>query len=134
MPLLDALLTYIDAQTALTAGSDLFASEMPGVPDACVAVYEYPGERPEHAFGANSAPHQEKPRFQVVCRNAAGEYDLARSQAETIFQLLDKVTSTTLSGTVYHRIAALQSPFAMAPDENGRPRVACNFATRKALG
>lgn len=134
MPLLDALSTYIDAQTALTAATDLFKSFLPESPDACVAIFEYPGMAPRHNFGASSNFRTEHPKFQVICRDVAGEYDLARSQAETIFLLLEKLTETDLSGVRYHSIEALHSPFALEPDAKGRVLVSCSYIAMKATG
>lgn len=134
MPLLDALATYIDAQTALTAATDLFKQFLPDSPDACVAIFEYAGLPPIHTFGANTQAILERPKFQVICRNAAGEYDLARSQAETLYTLLEKLSDTSLSGTLYIRIEALHSPFALEPDAKGRTLVACSYLATKAVG
>lgn len=134
MPLLDAVAAYIDSNTSLTVATDLFKAFLPDSPDACVAIFEYPGLPPNHTFGAGTAPRSENPRFQVLVRDARGEYDLARATAETIYQLLDKVTETDLSGVRYHRIAALSSPFQLPPDAKGRVLVACSYQVLKALG
>lgn len=132
--MLDAIGAYIDTNTALTVATDLYKSFLPDSPDACVAIYENQGQPPRHGFGANTQFKTERPRVQVICRNAKGEYDLARAQAETIFLLLEKLTGTSLSSVHYIRIEALHSPFSLGPDSKGRPLVSFSVQVEKEIG
>lgn len=129
--LLDELGTYLQTNGIGTQGTDLFLGSLPDRPDAAVAVLEYGGLAPEHTMGANTAPDFERPRVQVLSRHA--DYTTARQKAEDAYRLLDKLTATSLSSTLYLRIAALQSPTWLGQDQNNRHVVSCNFQVWKEL-
>jgi hypothetical protein len=131
--------TYISTSTlGLTAGTNVFAIPFPestAVADRAVCVIEYPGEAPEHAAGASlSAPLYERPRFQVVVRDATSAAQACRDLAESVYRLLDGLADTTLSGTRYMQVRALQSPFYLSIDGQHRHRFVCNYAAEKARG
>jgi hypothetical protein len=112
-----------------TLGVNLFWGHMPNTPDTCVVVYEYMGEPPVYS---KDAVEWERPRLQVVCR--AKTYVEAMQKAEAVFELLSNVKRLTINGTLYDSIRARQRPFAdpQGKDDQGRFRVFCNYAIRKA--
>lgn len=138
MPLASDVTTFIAASTALglTAGTNLFAVPFPeAAPDQAVCLIEYPGEAPEHAAGASaSAPMYERPRFQIICRDAEANAATCRALAESIYVLLDGVADTTMSGTRYMQVRALQSPFYLSVDGRNRHRYVCNYSADKVRG
>lgn len=128
--LLDEIGNYLQTQGVGTLGSTLFLSVMPDTPDDVVSVYDYGGLPPVMTLGAGAAKWEE-PRIQVVAR--ATTYSAARTKIGAVFTALHSLLNTSLSGTLYLSIEAVQSPFTLDRDTNGRVRCACNFHIRKAL-
>jgi minor capsid protein len=126
--ILDELATYIDTNTALTLGTNLFESRLPESPATAVALAEYGGIAPLQTLGPTFV--EENPRVQVVSR--AADYATARTNAKTIWNLFKAFPSgTSLSGVVYKDIIPLQSPFLMMRDALDRPIVAFNLEVAK---
>jgi hypothetical protein len=133
--ILDDLLTYLAAQsTALTvrsgSGGNLSISHMPDSPDTAVTIYETPGASPIYVMstsGSSALRAFEQPRVQVISRSSS--YQTARTNADTVFDILDGYVGTlpTATGTSYLQITAVQSPFSLGRDENGRYEISCNY-------
>lgn len=102
-------------------------------PVECTALFEYGGEPPLHVKGSQP-PATERPRLQVAVRSER-EVD-GRSRAEEVWRVLTGVRQTELSGTLYHYVRALNSPFRDpgGRDEEGRIRYLCNYAIEKQPG
>jgi hypothetical protein len=100
----------------------VYEAAMPDAPDKCVAVYEYPGVGPQFSHDGQA---WENPRIQVLSR--APTYPDARQQAQEVYNLLNGKTNVNIEGGNYLMIKALQSPFALTPDDNQRDRVVINF-------
>lgn len=140
--LLDDVATYIDTNsTALSVGATgnlLKAQLLDSIPaDTCVALYEQSGTVTSQSFSTGStgaAVEFENPNLQVISRSTS--YTTARTNAQTIFTLLDGLSATlpTATGTNYLSIDALQSPFSIGKDRNERWLVSVNFAIRKVIG
>lgn len=126
--LVDDIATYLSSQVGLTPGTDLFLGTMPDSPDAVVCVYESGGLSPIKAMGnVAGAAKVERPRIQVVSRGVAFGYEDARATAHAVFLKLDGLPFRQINGITYHWGSALQSPFLMGVDEQGRPSIACNY-------
>lgn len=124
--ILEAVGDYLQAEGYGTQGTDIFLAVMPETPDACVAVYENAGNRPEFTMG--SAPWAvDRPLIQVICRGARSDYPTTRNTAEAIRALLGSVMNTTLSSVPILRIEPQGSVVPMGEDENQRPMVSVNF-------
>lgn len=122
---------YIEANTTgFTLGTNLFRGFRPDRPNELAVVVETIGLRPAHVFAA-AAPAFEEPRIQVITRST--DYDTARADAQTIFELLDQTVETTLSGVRYLSIDAVSSPFLLSRDEEERVLIACNYSLRKEV-
>jgi hypothetical protein len=133
MALLEDIGTYLAADVgSLTLGTNLFLGRMPDTPDTCVAVYEYGGEVPVATMNGGAVPLVEQPRIQVVTR-ALG-YSSARTLATSIWASLEVLVNydSLTSGLRYHRVGALQSPFALERDTADRILIAQNFRVQKA--
>lgn len=134
--LLDAVGAHLAANAIGAVGTSIFLSQLPDSPDAAVGVFEYPGRPSDKTFGTTIVC--ENARFQILVRSAregtANAYSTARTKAENIRNLLDGAGNLTLSGTVYLYIEALQPPFFLEKDANGRNIIACNFEARKLVG
>ena len=132
---LDDIASYIDANsTALTLGTNFFKGGIPATTAGTVlGLYESGGLPPVWAFGGSN-PVYERVRVQIISRST--KYSTARSRAETVYALLDRIansTSISSSGPRYVMIAAVQSPFYIGPDDQNRPQISCNFDVWKEM-
>lgn len=106
--------------------------------DPMTVVYETPGFANEHVYSTATGLVGfafERPSFQVLSR--ATDFQTARSRAETAYLLLDGLSNRSLptaTGTAYAEINAVQAPFWVGPDANGRPIVSTNYNVRRAHG
>lgn len=106
--------------------------------DPMTVVYETPGFGNEYVYSTSTTlvgMAFERPSFQILSR--ATDYQTARSRAETAYLLLDGLSNRglpTSTGTAYAEITAVQAPFWIGPDANGRPIVSTNYNVRKAHG
>lgn len=131
MALLDDIGGYIDTNTALTLGTNLFLSLMPETVDNCVVVVENAGIAPTFTMGSVHLPQIERPEVQIVVRNTS--YSTGRSTAETVYRLLTQITNQTINGNFYHRIDAIASPALYERDINKRVLFSTNFHVMRAL-
>lgn len=126
MAFLDEVVTYLDTQlAAYTAGTNLFAGELPQDPAACIVVYETAGLSPSYGFG-QAQPNYRTPGLQVVVRGAAHDISGPRAVAELAWKALAAIQAQTLSGTFYHWINPTQEPFPLRRDESNRQLFAFN--------
>lgn len=134
MSLLDEVGTYLAANSIGTLGTNMFLGFLPDTPDACVALYETGGQEPVRAMrSAAGQPVASRPRLQVVCRADQYNYQTARAKSKAVAALLDGLGDTTLSGTRYLWVGAVQEPFLMGRDDSGRVQIAQNFDVVKEL-
>lgn len=132
--LLDDLADYMTSGGIGTQGTTLFKGYMPDAPDACTVIYETGGRSPVHTMNPNAGQSiVEMPRVQVVCRGPQNDYVTPRNKIKTAFALLDGLPQRTINGVEYKWGAAVQSPFPLGRDVNGRITVACNFDIVKAV-
>ena len=130
--ILDDVMTYLgSASVGLTAGTNLFAGTCPESPDRSCAIYETGGMQPIHAMsGSPGNALVERPRISIITR--AMTYQSARQLAQNIFQVMDGLTNTTINGTSYLLVRAVNSPSQMDVDK-GRPRLVMNFDIMKKV-
>jgi Bacteriophage minor capsid protein len=134
--LLDAIAAHLEANGHGTVGTSIYKSQFSDETDAAVCVFEYPGRQSDKAFGTTIIC--ENARFQILVRSGRegviNAYSTARTKAEAIYTLLDGAGNLTLSGINYLYIEALQPPFALEKDANGRWMIVCNYEARKRVG
>jgi len=117
--------TYLDSQQAsLTLGTNLFLGRMPDSPDTCVALYEYGGSAPDNTMGTG-LPVLQNPSVQINVRAAL--YATAESLINSCWGTLEGIINTSLSGTRYNRMTAIQSPFVLERDSQDRVIFVQNF-------
>lgn len=132
MATLPELGTYIDSDTSLTIGVDLFLGLLPEEPDACVAIFETtPGSVMETM--RTTAPSLEMPRIQAIIRGQRNSYATTRATAETVWRSVSKIQNTTLSGVQWLRAIPVDTPSLMGRDDDERPLFTVNFEIVKAL-
>lgn len=107
-----------------TVGTTIFVNVKPPTPDNLIAVFGYAGQVPEHTHDTSGNAH---PGIQVWVRNTSA--GTARTTIENIWNILDGIVNTSLSGTYFEGIFALQSAEPMGKDENGRQEFCVNFST-----
>jgi len=127
MALLDDMATYLQENGIGVVGTDIFKSARHDTktPETAIALYEYAGRAPAYVHDMVGAAW-ENPSLHIEVR--AKRYATARGKADSIFRLLDSMTDVLIGTRRYISVRALQSPFDLGPDENGREIVACNFA------
>jgi hypothetical protein len=122
---------YLDANVAgLTLGTNLFIGRMPDDPNACVAVYEYGGTRPDNTMGGG-APVLQNPSVQVRVRDTS--YASAQTTANLCFVALEAIVDETINTTRYNRVTAIQSPFPLERDPEERIVFVQNFDVKRVF-
>lgn len=129
--LLNEVGTFLQSAGYGTLGTSLFLSFLPDSPDSATVVYESPASSPPVEILGPNLPPIERPRIQVVVRNA--DYQAGRSTADAIWKSLAAVMDQTLSGVYYHRIEPMGSPFPLKRDDIQREYLAMNLQVWKAL-
>jgi hypothetical protein len=105
------------------AGNNLFAHNMPPVPDFAVSVIHYEGGSSDETF-ANPL-HTRHPRVQVMIRHSLD--NIAMDRANDVLKYLVQVKDQVINGTTYARIKNVGEPFELGPDSNNRARAVVNF-------
>jgi hypothetical protein len=120
------------APLGLTAGTNLFANDMPPDPDDVTVLYEYLDGRQALTLGQVDVAWEE-PRFQVVRRSK--DPAAARAGAEAVQVELQKITGQVVGLAYYIEVRALNPVARIKPeDSNGRHFYGSNFEARKARG
>jgi len=134
MSMLTDVGTYLAAASIstqdLTLGTNLFLGRIPESPDTCVALIQTSGVAPTNTFGT-SYPPLENQGLQTITR--AASYATAEALAVDVMKSLASVENATLTSTLYLKIEAQQSPFALQRDDQERLLMSCNFLVAKAL-
>jgi hypothetical protein len=134
MSLLSDVGTYLNAASIstadLTLGTNLFLGRLPDSPDTCVGLIQTGGLAPTDTYGT-SFPPLETQGLQTLVR--AASYATGEALAVDVFKSLLSVENETLTSTLYLKIEANQSPFALERDEQERVVLSCNFNVVKAL-
>lgn len=125
MTMLEDLGTYLDSNTSLTLGTDLFLGHLPDTPSVGTALYELVSSPPQYTLGAVTTPVWENPRVQVYVRHTA--YASGRSLCQTIWLALQGIANETVNGVYYQRVQAIGSPEFLYLDDNNRPLFTCNL-------
>jgi hypothetical protein len=119
MDVLTEIGTYLQSHSVGTLGTDIWLGEMQPTPDDSIGLFETPGGTPE------LHDRTDYPSLQVRVRSAT--YAAGQARIETIYNLLNGLHETDLSGTRYHLIAAKQRPFSLGSVDRERHEFACNF-------
>ena len=134
MSVLTDIGTYLNAASIstqdLTLGTNLFLGRLPETPDTCVGVIQTAGVAPTDTFGT-SFPPLETQGLQTLVR--ATTYATAEALAVDVMKSLASVDNQTLTSTLYLKIEAQQSPFALERDNQERLVMSCNFLVTKTL-
>ena len=125
MGLVEELGTYLDsASTRFTIGTNLFLNAIPDEPNTASAVVEYGGAAPDYVFGRD-LPVNENARVAITSRSTSSTK--ARADAHAAWVAMQAIENESLSGTSWLRASAVQSPFLLYRDEQGRVVYQCNY-------
>lgn len=125
MSVLEELAQYLEDAGVGTVATDIFGNGIPEddpndpVSDTLLALEETPGLPPSFVHGGDGVDF-ENPSVQVYARAGEHDYDAAKTLAMAAFTALNKITNETLSGTRYLSVRAVQSPYSIGVDDNGR--------------
>lgn len=112
-------------------GETVVAGYLPTEPPRAIAVRETGGVPSVHTMSSGpGAAYVERPGVQVLSR--AATYAATAQIAANVHHLLDGFRPRTINGTSYEWAEALQQPFELDRDENGRIIFACNYLITKA--
>ena len=114
---------YLVTKEIGTLAEDIFLGNMPDMPDACIALYEYAGSPPDLHWNG------EYPGLQVKVRST--DYEAARAKIKAVIEELHGLCEETLGGTRYLLIKAKGSPEIWDRDEKGRVILFVNFEVIK---
>jgi len=128
----DEIADFLEDASVGVVGTTIFKGQMPGTPDACVAVIETAGRAPEHTFGS-SGIETEYPRVQIRCRGAKNDYATPAATAQTAYVAMAAVANQLLNGTRYLSIDPIQAPFLMDKDAQNRIVVGFNAQLAKRV-
>lgn len=142
--LADEIVTYLAGQgLGLTIGSTdtngLFAVPFPTeAGDAATCIIEYAGKPPIRAMGpVLQAPIFEQAKFQVLSRDISDRAldcrTLQKNVQNTLMHLATNLVGSSGGTTVYGYIEAMQPPFFLKYDENGRIYFASNYVALKQV-
>lgn len=120
----ECVATKLAADGLGTLGTTIFVNTKPPTPDAIISVFGYAGTPPDHTHDTSGNRH---PGIQVWVR--ASTAAAARATIESVYNDLDGIVNTSLSGTFFEGIFANQEPEPMGKDEPGRSEFVVNFST-----
>lgn len=116
--------TYLDAETDLTAGTDLFKSRLTESPNNQVVIYNTGGLEPDRYLPTAD------PTFQILVRNTS--YATGQSLVNDIVDALHQKTNIELvSGSKYfYYIFLMYEPEHIGRDDKGRHEFSINFVCK----
>ena len=129
MPFGDDLAAHIDSNsTAFTAGTNLFVNTIRETTANVRAVFvmETAGEASIEKF-SGGGPAMTRPSADILIRSTkavggdgAASSTGARTVAQNLWGLLDRIANTSVNSKTYQRISAAQEPYLMGRDDLGR--------------
>lgn len=130
--ILDDIADFLTTGAIATKGTNLFLGDRtPDTPDEVVMIRLTQGLPSLRTMGNTvGQANLDMPRIQVEVRSTT--YVLADTLARSVRGALDNLPPTTINGTVYRHIEALQSePLSIGMDDNRRHSMVLNFQVRK---
>lgn len=128
MALFDEIKARLEAQSLAGSGTnwELFANWMPDSPDQAVVITEVPGRTPQDFSETDFR------QFEVRVRAAQDATVDAESKIDAIFRDLHRLGPTTLDGTSYGGITAVQPPHWFRVDQSQRDEFLVTFQALRA--
>ena len=117
-----------------TGGTPIYLNKIAETPATALGFFESGGPGPLYTYTGVSV---ERPTLQLISRSSS--YATARDNAQTVWNMLAAVTSTTIAKTSstgvtsYLTITPVQSPTDMGQDAEELALITCNFIIEKEL-
>lgn len=108
---------------------NIYVNNSPNSPDNTIELNDTGGVPPVDAMGTqDNKPMLQNPGLQVRVRNNSNQ-----TASDTIQSLVGELhgLSTTINGTRYYYVWAVQEPFFLFKDENERFYYVCNFLMKR---
>jgi hypothetical protein len=110
----------------------IYRADMPEQPSEAFLLTETGGQGPIHAMASGPGEaSMEVAGLQVIRRSPS--YQTARSDMQTVMNLLDGLTERTINATRYSYVSATQSPMSLGRDKSNRSLLSVNFTIWKDL-
>jgi hypothetical protein len=104
------------------AGGTIYVNDKPPTPDAVIVLAETGGLPDLDTFDAGN----ERPTVQVLVRQARDAYT-APALIQNIYDALHRYSGTLPDGTIVTEARAIQPPFSLGEDANGRAEYVFNL-------
>lgn len=119
--MINDIYTYLDSNSNLTGGVDLFKSRLSDKPDNQVVIYATGGIEPDRYLPTAD------PTFQVYVRNTS--YASGWTRCEEIVQVLHQLTNMELveNETYFYYVFLMNEPQHIGRDDKGRHEFTINF-------
>lgn len=130
---LDDIKDRLVAQGVGTFGSNIILGSKGVIPDGdgpLLSVIETGGTAPLRIHNETGA-HVQRPSALILVRGK--NYVATRSMAKNAYLALDGIFNTSLSGTFYQKVMAMQEPTDMGLDPKGRVMISFNIEVEKAF-
>ena len=99
------LAVYIESNTALTQGTDLFINFMPDSPDEVVGLYSTAGRSDGgQLMGGDGKNTFEVVGIEILSRAGAHDFPTANTNAEAVRDAIQQIVNETVNGTYYLRV------------------------------
>lgn len=129
MTVLQELGTYLQTQSIGTLNTDMFLTKLPVSPNNCVGILDTGGQSSDSHFPSKNLT------FQIIVRNTS--YDTAMNKAIAIRELLHTNDDTLAYNTILTagvtkvmRGEAIQEPYNLGQDKNGRYEISTNYSLK----
>lgn len=121
--MIDDIANYLEANTNLKKGKDLFLGNAPTSPGDCVVLYDTGGQNPYQEVPVD------RPSIQVLCRSKSDKGGRLRvkNQSQEIFDLLNRKLELTIGTKDVMFARAVSSPQCLGVNDQGRWEYVTNF-------
>ena len=133
MSLCDEIANHLDTSlSTLTAGSNLFAVEMPPEPALAVCLYEYDGGGEQDTLGTSASSFDAWYDLRLQVQVRGKDFPEARVMADSVHEVLKVITDTVIGGHFYHRVQGQGSWTVLEVDTQARVRMKHDYACWRA--
>lgn len=124
---------YLDTEiSTLTAGTNLFAVEMPPEPALAVCLYEYDGMGEQDTLGSEPESFDVWMDLRVQVQVRGPDYLAASAMADLVHDALKVILDTSVGGHTYHRVQGQGSWTVLEIDSKARVRMKHDYHVWRA--
>ena len=104
----------------------IYGNYSPDTPDKIIVVSDYVAEQPLLTMTGNQPPLLERPRVQIMCRDAPQEVVACHTTIRNVYVKLCLVSDMVI-GTNRYTFVPLDTPVMIGRDDQQRVKYAVNF-------